>query len=86
VLGYLSARSRLGGSLALDTDAATEAVRQHVADPVGMDPMDAAMGIIDIVNIQMEEAIKGISTMRGYDLRDFTLVGFGGAGPCTPPR
>jgi N-methylhydantoinase A len=43
--------------------------------------MDAAKGIVDIVNIQMEEAIKGISTMRGYDLRDFVLVGFGGAGP-----
>jgi N-methylhydantoinase A len=81
VLGYLSARSRLGGSLALDTDAAVEAVRKHVADPLGMDVMDAAKGIVDIVNIQMEEAIKGISTMRGYDLRDFVLVGFGGAGP-----
>ncbi len=81
VLGYLSARSRLGGSLALDVDAATQAVRTHVADPLGMDVVDAARGVVDIVNIQMEEAIKGISTMRGYDLRDFTLVGFGGAGP-----
>jgi N-methylhydantoinase A len=81
VLGYLSARSRLGGSLALDTDAAERAVREHVADPLGMDVLDAAQGIVEIVNIQMEEAIKGISTMRGYDLRDFTLVGFGGAGP-----
>ena len=81
VLGYLSARSRLGGSLALDTDAAREAVRTHVAGPLGMDAVDAARGVVDIVNIQMEEAIKGISTMRGYDLRDFTLVGFGGAGP-----
>jgi len=81
VLGYLSARSRLGGSLALDTDAAARAVREHVADPLGMDVLDAAKGVVDIVNIQMEEAIKGISTMRGYDLRDFVLVGFGGAGP-----
>lgn len=81
VLGYLSARSRLGGSLALDVDAASRAVREVVADPLGMDVLDAAKGIVDIVNIQMEEAIKGISTMRGYDLRDFVLVGFGGAGP-----
>jgi N-methylhydantoinase A len=81
VLGYLSGRSRLGGSLALDTDAAVRALREHVADPLGIDVMDAAKGVIDIVNIQMQEAIKGISTMRGYDLRDFVLVGFGGAGP-----
>jgi N-methylhydantoinase A len=81
VLGYLSARSRLGGSLALDSAAAAQAVREHVADPLGLDVVDAAKGIVDIVNIQMEEAIKGISTMRGYDLREFLLVGFGGAGP-----
>ncbi len=81
VLGYLSDRSRLGGSLALDTAAAVRAVREHVADPLGLDVLDAAKGIVDIVNIQMQEAIKGISTMRGYDLRDFFLVGFGGAGP-----
>jgi len=81
VLGYLSGRSRLGGSLVLDTDAALRALREHVADPLGIDVLDAAKGVVDIVNIQMQEAIKGISTMRGYDLRDFVLVGFGGAGP-----
>lgn len=81
VLGYLSARARLGGSLALDSEAAAQAVGEHVADPLGLEVVDAAKGIVDIVNIQMEEAIKGISTMRGYDLREFVLVGFGGAGP-----
>lgn len=81
VLGYLSARSRLGGALALDVDAAARAVQEHVADPLGMDVLDAAKGIVDIVQTQMEEAVKGISTMRGHDLRDFVLVGFGGAGP-----
>jgi N-methylhydantoinase A len=80
-LGYLSDASRLGGSLALDRDAAITALRTHVADPLGLDPIDAAKGIVDVVNIQMQEAIKGISTMRGYDLRDFVLIGFGGAGP-----
>ncbi|MFI6345536.1 hydantoinase/oxoprolinase family protein [Streptomyces sp. NPDC050560] len=81
VLGYLSDRSRLGGSLALDTGAATEAVRTHVARPLGLDTEEAARGIVEVVNTQMQEAIKGISTMRGYDLRDFALVAFGGAGP-----
>ena len=81
VLGYFSARSRLGGSLALNPDAAVAALREHVADPLGLDPQDAARGIVDVVNTQMQEAIKGISTMHGYDLRDFVLVAFGGAGP-----
>ncbi|WP_329129883.1 hydantoinase/oxoprolinase family protein [Streptomyces sp. NBC_01476] len=80
-LGYFSERSRLGGSLALDTGAALAALREHVARPLGLDPQDAARGIVDVVNTQMQEAIKGISTMHGYDLRDFVLVAFGGAGP-----
>ena len=43
--------------------------------------MHAADGIIRIIDVKMEEAIKAISTMRGYDLRDFMLLAFGGAGP-----
>lgn len=81
VLGYLSGSSRLGGSLALDEGAARDAVSRHVAEPLRLDPVDAAKGIVDVVNIQMQEAVKGISTMRGYDLREFTLIAFGGAGP-----
>ena len=42
---------------------------------------DAAEGIIRIIDVKMEEAIKAISTMRGHDLRDFMLLAFGGAGP-----
>src|SRR5262249_36428213 len=42
---------------------------------------DAAEGIVRIIDVKMEEAIKAISTMRGHDLRDFMLLAFGGAGP-----
>jgi N-methylhydantoinase A len=46
-----------------------------------VDLLRAADGIVRIVNVKMAEAIKAISTERGFDLRDFTLVPFGGAGP-----
>jgi N-methylhydantoinase A len=42
---------------------------------------EAAEGIIRVIDVKMEEAIKAISTMRGHDLRDFMLLAFGGAGP-----
>jgi len=42
---------------------------------------EAAEGILKIVNVKMEEAIKAVSSQRGYDIRDFTLFAFGGAGP-----
>ena len=49
--------------------------------PLGMGVLDAAEGIVRIIDVKMEEAIKAISTMRGHDLRDFMLLAFGGAGP-----
>ena len=48
--------------------------------------MAAAEGIVRIIDVKMEEAIKAISTMRGHDLRDFMLLAFGGAGPLHAAR
>jgi N-methylhydantoinase A len=82
VLGYLSAENALaGGSLALDRTAAETAIRTHIAEPLGISVIEAARGIVEIVNVQMEEAIKVVSSNRGYDLRDFHVLAFGGAGP-----
>jgi N-methylhydantoinase A len=81
VLGYLDPIGLLGGELAIDTAAAERAVRTGVAEPLGIDLLRAAEGIVRVVNVKMAEAIKAISTERGFDLRDFTLVPFGGAGP-----
>lgn len=81
VLGYLNPGTLLGGAMALDAGLAELAVRRHVAEPLGIDLLRAADGIVQIVNVKMAEAIKAISTERGFDLREFTLVPFGGAGP-----
>jgi N-methylhydantoinase A len=81
VLGRLSAENFLGGRMRLDVDLARRAIDEHVARPLALNVMDAAEGIIRIIDVKMEEAIKAISTMRGHDLRDFMLLAFGGAGP-----
>ena len=81
VLGYLNPASLLAGALRIDAAAAARVVREAVADPLGVDLLRAADGIVRVVNVKMAEAIKGISTERGFDLREFTLVPFGGAGP-----
>lgn len=81
VLGYLNAEFPLaGGSLTLDRKAAEQAIEQHIAKPLGLSVTAAARGIIEIVNVKMQEAIKVVSSNRGYDLRDFYLYSFGGAG------
>src|SRR6202040_4425099 len=53
----------------------------RVAKPLSLDVAAAAEGVVRIIEVKMEEAIKAISTMRGHDLRDFMLLAFGGAGP-----
>ena len=80
-LGYLSADNFLGGRMRLDTERARAAIAAEVARPLDIPIEQAAEGIIRIIDVKMEEAIKAISTMRGHDLRDFMLLAFGGAGP-----
>jgi N-methylhydantoinase A len=80
VLGYLPSDVQLGGAMAIDKAAAEKAV-QKVADAMGLGLMEAAEGIIKIVNESMFGALRLVSVEQGYDPRDFSLVGFGGAGP-----
>jgi N-methylhydantoinase A len=85
LLGYLSADNFLGGRMMLDR-AKAEAAMARIAKPLSLDTMAAAEGIVRIIDVKMEEAIKAISTMRGHDLRDFYLLAFGGAGPLHAAR
>ena len=79
VLGYLP-ENLLGGSFKLDRDAAQRSV-QSVADALGLALMEAAAGIIAIVNETMYGALRLVSISQGYDPREFALMAFGGAGP-----
>jgi len=81
VLGYLGEDNFLGGRMKLNTRAARRAIERNIGEKLGLNLVDAAEGIVSIINVKMQEAIKAISTMRGHDLRDFHLLAFGGAGP-----
>jgi N-methylhydantoinase A len=80
VLGYLPSDVQLGGKMAIYKEAAEKAVQQ-VADGMGISLMEAAEGIIKIVNESMFGALRLVSVEQGFDPRDFALVAFGGAGP-----
>ncbi|MBM4029338.1 MAG: hydantoinase/oxoprolinase family protein, partial [Planctomycetes bacterium] len=79
VLGRLNPNYFLGGEMSLDVEAARTAVAA-VAQRVGMDTVETAQVIVDLVNHNMVNAIRLVSIDRGLDPRDFTLVSFGGAG------
>lgn len=81
LLGYLDARSLLGGEMEIDLGQSRTAIETKLAEPLGIDARTAAAGVIDVVNHEMAEALRIVSVQRGHDPRDFTLAAFGGAGP-----
>ena len=81
VLGRLNPAYFLGGEIHLDIDGARLAIEEKCAEPMGMDVVEAAHGIIEIANAAMVNALRLVSVQRGLDPRDFVLVAFGGAGP-----
>jgi N-methylhydantoinase A len=86
LLSRLPATGLLGGKLSLDLDASSKSLEVLVAKlelkPVpGCSAFEvAALGIVQVVNTQMERAIRVISMERGHDPRDYVLLSFGGAG------
>jgi N-methylhydantoinase A len=57
------------------------AIDKQVATPFGTSTEDGALGIIDIANSNMLNALKLISVRKGYNPQDFTMIAFGGGGP-----
>lgn len=81
LLGYLNPGNFAGGSFTLDVEAARAAIRDRVAEPLGMSVEDAAWGIHRMVNLSMELTTRVVSIERGHDPRGLALVATGGSGP-----
>ncbi len=81
VLGYLDPAAKLGGAVTLHPARAETAIAKFVAEPLGMTPIEAASGIHRIVCENMASSAKVHSVEKGKDIRRYTLVAFGGAGP-----
>lgn len=79
VMGLLNPDYYLGGTVTLYETEAREAIRRHLAAPLGLDTDEAAHGVYRLATSQMANAVRKITVNRGHDPREFTLVGFGGA-------
>lgn len=80
-LGRLDATTLLGGRMQIDLEAARRVIMDAVATPLGISLEAAAHGIIQIANANMSRAIRSVSVEKGYDMGEFALCAFGGAGP-----
>jgi 5-oxoprolinase (ATP-hydrolysing) len=80
VLGRIDPAYFLGGRFSLYPERAFERV-EALAQNMGVSVQEAALGIIRVVNANMERAIRSVSLEKGHDPRFFTLLPFGGSGP-----
>ena len=78
--GRLIVGNFLGGQMRLYPERAEQAI-SRLAQRMGCSPLEAARGVIRVVNANMERAVRLITVERGFDPRDFALMAFGGAGP-----
>jgi N-methylhydantoinase A len=84
MLGYLDATSTLAGGVALDAEAARDAVGRLAAE-LGLSELETAEGIVRVANQEMIRALRVVTVERGVDPRRFALMPFGGAGPMHAP-
>ena len=80
-LGLTNCEALAGGALKIRADLAESAIRERIAEPLGIDAARAAWGIRTIANSALIRALRAVSTERGRDPRRFTLFAFGGMGP-----
>jgi N-methylhydantoinase A len=85
VLQVLNPTHLLNGRMKIDQARAKAAIGR-LADQLGLGVMETAQGIISVVIANMAKAIRVISVERGYDPRDYVMLGFGGAGPIHAAR
>jgi N-methylhydantoinase A len=80
VCGLLDPAYFLGGSMALQPEAAWRAL-ERLGDRLGVGVREAARGVLRLATAQMAHALRLVSVRRGHDPRDFTFIAYGGAGP-----
>jgi N-methylhydantoinase A len=81
LLGWLNSKEPLVGEIALHPELSREAV-SRIGHQLGVtDEYRMAEAITDLVTLKMVGAVKEVSTGKGYDVRDFALIAYGGAGP-----
>jgi len=81
VLGRIDGSRFLGGTMPLDALAAARALDEQLAGPLGLGRDTAAAGVVRLADVKMALAVRGITTERGLDPRDYALVAYGGGGP-----
>jgi N-methylhydantoinase A len=80
VIGFLNQTGLAGGTVPIQADLARRSIGEVVANPLGLELLQAAYGVHEVANATMVRALKAVTTYRGRDPRDFAIIAFGGNG------
>ncbi|MEI3605110.1 hydantoinase/oxoprolinase family protein [Pseudogracilibacillus sp. SE30717A] len=80
VLGRLNPNGILNGQMDLDVEASKRAIEEHICKKTNLSLIEAASGILSVVNANMTRGVRLISVEKGYSPNEFSLVSFGGGG------
>lgn len=81
ILGNLNPHNFLGGEVVLNKQRAYDAIKERIADPLGLDPYDAAEGVLNIFENHLRNEVYARVLGKGYSPEDYTLLSYGGGGP-----
>lgn len=81
VLGYLNPENFLGGDIKLDVERAHKAIKEQIADPLGLSVEEAAAGVIELLDLSLHDYLRATISAKGYSPTDFVCFSYGGAGP-----
>jgi N-methylhydantoinase A/acetone carboxylase beta subunit len=81
ILGNLNPHNFLGGEVVLNKDRAYEAIKSRIADPLGLDPYEAAEGVLNLFENHLRNEVYARVFGKGYSPEDYTLFSYGGGGP-----
>jgi acetone carboxylase, beta subunit len=81
VLGLINPDNFLGGEVKLYPGRAYEAIKQQIADPLGLSVEDAAYGVIDLLESQLRNYLESMILGKGYSPSQYVCFSYGGGGP-----
>ena len=81
ILGYLNPDNFLGGQIKLDRDRAVKAMKEQIADPLGLSVEDAAAGVIELLDSDLRDYLRAMISGKGSTPGNFVCFSYGGAGP-----
>lgn len=86
ILGRLDAENFAGGDFSLDRQASEDALRREITTPLGGNVVEAAYGIVEVVDENMANAARVHAVESGRELDQYTMIAYGGAAPLHAAR